>query len=201
MGALAEQRQNVSATVHELPSTLKTATATLGKVDRLATELKPASEELVQLAGPLERANRLSRPLSLEAEPLLREDIRPFVREARPLVRELGTTARRMVRSEPGLTRTFTVLNHFFNMLANNPGGAEGPEIADRIESYLFSLAWTSHQSLNLFSNQDAHGTGRPITTGGTCAIVRSTVNSQPQLEELLGLTGVLTDPNVCGGS
>ena len=161
--------------------------------------LKPASEELVQIAAPLERSNRLSRPLALEAEPLLREKIRPFVREARPLVSELGVTARRLVRSEPGLTRTFAVLNHLFNMLAHNPNGAEGPEVASRIESYLFSLAWTSHQSTNLFTNQDAHGTGRPITTGGTCSTIRSTVESQPQLEELLGLTGVLSDPNVCG--
>ena len=83
--------------------------------------------------------------------------------------------------------------------VATDGGGAEGPDVASRVESYLFSLAWTSHQSTNLFTNQDAHGTGRPITTGGTCSVIRSTVESQPQLEQLLGLTGVLTDPNVCG--
>lgn len=198
-GALAEQRQNVAATVHELPSTLRQATGTLDKVDRLGRVLKPASEELRQIADPLARNNRLTRPMALEAAPLLRDDIRPFVREARPLVSELGVTARRLVRSEPGLTRTFTVLNHLFNMLAHNPNGAEDASVADRVEGYLFDLAWTSHQSNNLFSNQDAHGTGRPITTGGTCSIIRGTVESQPQLEELLGLTGVLTDPNVCG--
>lgn len=198
-GALAEERVNVASTVRELPSTLRQATSTLGKVDRLGRELGPASDELRTLAGPLTRNNRLTRPMALEAAPLLRDDIRPFVREAGPLVSELGVAARRLVRSEPGLTRTFTVLNHLFNMLAHNPKGAEGPEVADRIEGYLFSLGWVGHQSDNLFSNQDAHGTGRPITTGGTCAIVRSTVESQPELEELLGLTGVLTDPNVCG--
>jgi phospholipid/cholesterol/gamma-HCH transport system substrate-binding protein len=198
-GALAEQRQNVASTVHELPSTLRQATSTLDKVDALGRILGPASDELRTLAGPLARNNRLTRPMALEATPLLRSDIRPFVREARPLVSELGVTARRLVRSEPGLTRTFTVLNHLFNMLAHNPNGAEDPSVADRVEGYLFDLAWTSHQSNNLFSNQDAHGTGRPITTGGTCSIIRSTVESQPQLEELLGLTGVLTDPNVCG--
>jgi phospholipid/cholesterol/gamma-HCH transport system substrate-binding protein len=198
-GALAEQRQNVAATIHELPSTLRQATGTLDKVDRLGRILGPASDELRTLAGPLARNNRLTTPMALEAEPLLRESIRPFVREARPLVRELGVTASRLVRSEPGLTRTFTVLNHLFNMLANNPGGAQGPDVAGRSEGYLFDLAWTSHQSDNLFSNQDAHGTGRPITTGGTCAIIRGSVESQPELEELLGLTGVLSDPNVCG--
>lgn len=200
-GALAEQRQNVASTIRELPSTLKQATSTLNKVDSLGRILGPASDELRTLAGPLTRNNRLTRPMALEATPLLREKIRPFVREARPLVRELGVTANRLVRSEPGLTRTFTVLNNLFNMLANNPNGAEGPDVANRSEGYLFDLAWTSHQSANLFSNQDAHGTGRPITTGGTCGIIRSTVNSNPELEELLGLTGVLTDPKVCGES
>jgi hypothetical protein len=137
--------------------------------------------------------------MALEAAPLLRDDIRPFVREARPLVSELGVAARRLVRSEPGLTRTFTVLNHLFNMLAHNPKGAEPPEVTDRIEGYLFSLAWTAHDTNNLFVNQDAHGTGRPITTGGTCSTLRTTLESQPELEELLGLSGVLSDPNVCG--
>jgi len=198
-GALAEQRQNVASTIRELPSTLRQATSTLGKVDRLGRVLGPASEELRQIAAPLARSNRLSRPLSLEAEPLLRTKIRPFVREARPFVGELGVTARRLVRAEPGLTRTFTVLNRFFNMLANNPNGAEGPDKAGRSEGFLFDLAWVGHQSNNLFSNQDAHGTGRPITTGGTCGVIRSTIASQPQLEELLGLTGALTDPRVCG--
>ena len=198
-GALANERQNVASTVRELPSTLKQATSTLGKVETLAEELRPASDELRTLAGPLERNNRLTRPMALEAAPILRDDIRPFVREAQPLVRELGVTARRLVRSEPGLTRTFTVLNNFFNMLAHTPNGAARPDVAGRSAGFLFDLAWTSHQSTNLFTNQDAHGTGRPITTGGTCAIIRSTVNSQPELEELLGLTGVLSDPRVCG--
>lgn len=198
-GALAEQRQNVASTIRELPTTLRQATSTLGKVDRLGRVLGPASESLRQIADPLERNNRLTVPLALEATPLLREKIRPFVREARPFVGELGIAAGRLARSEPGLTRTFTVLNRFFNMLAFNPKGAEDRDVAGRSEGFLFDLAWVGHQSNNLFSNQDAHGTGRPITTGGTCGIVRSTVASQPELEELLGLTGVLTDPNVCG--
>lgn len=198
-GALAEQRENVASTVRELPGALRQATTSLGKVDRLGRVLRPASDRLRTLAAPLERSNRLTRPTALEATPLLRDDIRPFVREAQPLVGELGVAARRLVRAEPGLTRTFTVLNRLFNMLAYNPNGREAPTAAGRAEGYLFSLAWVGHQSTNLFTNQDAHGTGRPITTGGTCSVVRSTVESQPELEELLGLTGVLTDPRVCG--
>ena len=60
------------------------------------------------------------------------------------------------MRSEPGLTRTFTVLNHLFNMLANNPDGAEGPDVADRVEGYLFDLAWVGARV-----DQPVHQPGR----------------------------------------
>ena len=69
------------------------------------------------------------------------------------------------------------MLNHFFNMLAHNPNGARGRRSkADRQEGYLFYLAWVGHQSTNLFGNADAHGPGRPFTTGGTCATLGQTV-------------------------
>ena len=57
------------------------------------------------------------------------------------------------------------------------------------------------HQVNNLFRALDAHGPGRPVTYGGTCAMVANTVGAQEELEGLLGLTGALTDPLVCGGA
>jgi phospholipid/cholesterol/gamma-HCH transport system substrate-binding protein len=147
----------------------------------------------------LRDANQRTRPFTTEAAPLLRTDIRPFVSELRPLVRSLEPALKDLVRGEPGLTRSFTVFNHFFNMLAHNPRGREGPEKADRDEGYLFHLGWVGHQSNNVFSNADAHGPGRPLTAGGTCTVLRGTVEQQPELEALLGLTGALTDPAVCG--
>ena len=47
----------------------------------------------------------------------------------------------------PDLTQHVRALNHFFNLLAYNPNGTEGPDKADRQEGYLFWLAWV-----------DAHG-------------------------------------------
>jgi phospholipid/cholesterol/gamma-HCH transport system substrate-binding protein len=147
----------------------------------------------------LREANTRTRPFTREAAPQLREAIRPFVREARPLVRTAGPAIADLVKGEPGLTRTFTVFNHFFNMLGHNPNGREAPGKAGRDEGFLFHLGWVGHQSNNVFSNADAHGPGRPLTLGGTCTTFRGTVEQQPQLEELLGLTGALTDPAVCG--
>lgn len=198
--ALASESANVSATVREFPSTLRQATTTLDRVDRMARLLGPTSDKLVPVAGAIVRANRATTPYALEAAPLLRRDIRPFVREALPLLRDLRPAARGLADASPDLTRSFVVLNHLFNLLAYNPRGREDPADPDREEGYLFHLAWLQHQVTNLFSSGDAHGTGRPLTTGGTCATIRGVVQSQPAAAMVFGFGGVLTDPTICGG-
>jgi len=198
--ALASESANVSATVREFPSTLRQATTTLDRVDRMARLLGPTSDKLVPVAGAIVRANRATTPYAREAAPLLRRDIRPFVREALPLMRDLRPAARGLADASPYLTRSFVVLNHLFNLLAYNPKGREDPSDPNREEGYLFHLAWLQHQVTNLFSSGDAHGTGRPITLGGTCATIRGIAASNPQATMILGLGGVLTDPTVCGG-
>jgi phospholipid/cholesterol/gamma-HCH transport system substrate-binding protein len=198
--ALASEQDGVAATVRELPSALQATRAALAEADRLGQELGPAAERLRPLPGALQRANAAVTPFAREAAPLLRRDVRPFVREARPLVQDLRPTAADLAAAEPGITRSLEVLNHLVNMLAHNPGGREGPEEAGRLEGFLFHLAWLGHQSTNLFSNADAHGVFRPVLLSGTCATLRQTATSNPPFGELLsGLTGVLTDPNVCG--
>jgi phospholipid/cholesterol/gamma-HCH transport system substrate-binding protein len=197
--SLASERTNVTATVHELPSALQTATQALRKVEAMGRELGPATGRMIPVVRQLDKTNAQVRPFALEAEPQVRADIRPFVRELRPFVRDLGPAVRDLAVAEPGLSRTFTVVNHLFNLLGYNPNGREDPGKAGRQEGYLFHLGWISHQSNSLFGNADAHGPGRPLSTGGTCTVIRGTATSEPELEELLGLTGVLTDPRVCG--
>jgi phospholipid/cholesterol/gamma-HCH transport system substrate-binding protein len=198
--ALASQSTNISATVRELPSTLRQATRTLRKVDTMARLLGPTSEKLIPVARAIVPANRATRPYALEAAPLLRRDIRPFVRAARPVVRDLRPAARDLVEAEPYLTRSFKVLNHLFNIVGYNQAGREPPEKTTRDEGYLFHLAWLQHQSANLFTPADAHGPGRPISQGGTCATIRAITEVEPQKILLEGLGGVLTDPAICGG-
>lgn len=199
--AIASERQNVSASVRELPPTLRQATTTLRKVEELAGVLGPAADAFRPAVVALGEANERTRPFALEAAPRIRDDIRPFVREARPLVRDLGPAARGLADGAPGLRRTFNGINRFFNLLAYNPNGREGPDDSDREEGYLFHTGWLVHQVNNLFRTLDAHGPGRPITYGGTCAIIENTLGASEELEALLGLTGALTDPLVCGGA
>ena len=198
--AFASERTNVSGTVRELPTALRETRIGLAKVQRMAKVLRPASLKLIPVAGALDRSNKATTPFALEAAPQIREDIRPFVRAARPVVRDLEPATHDLSEAEPGLTKSFTVLNHFFNMLGHNPGGREAPDKAAREEGYLFAFAWLGHQSTNLFSNQDAHGPQRTLTVGGTCATIAGTAQTFPEQEFGQLLSGVLTDPRVCGG-
>ena len=124
--AFAAERDNVAATVRELPCTLRQTTrhAEQGRArwrDVLAPDRRPAAPGgRARSSAPTRRR----RPFALEAAPLLRDDIRPFVREARPLVRDLRPAARDLVEAEPDLKRTFSVLNHLFNLLGLQPGRA-----------------------------------------------------------------------------
>ena len=193
--AFAHERDNIEATVHELPSTLQTASDALARVGRMARVLGPASDRLIPVARALRRSNVATRPFAVEAAPLLRADIRPFVREARPLVREIGPAAANLVEAEPNLKRTVAALNGLFNLLAFNSKGREGPEVAGRDEGYLFYFAWLAHQSVSLFSSQDAHGVFRPLVLAGTCNTLQNSLSALPG-----DILAPLYDTNVCGG-
>jgi phospholipid/cholesterol/gamma-HCH transport system substrate-binding protein len=196
-GAFASEDQNLRATVSELPDTLRRATVTLEKVRPFARELGPATRALAPAIEALDRANAQLRPFAREAEPIVRTQIRPFVREARPVVASLAPAARDLSRSFPPLVRSTKVLNQFFNMLAFNPGGREGPERPGREEGYLFWLAWASHQGINLQNIEDANGPMRPLFLTGTCATLTSLVQDEPILEFSLNLSPILA--TFCG--
>lgn len=195
----AAEDRNISRAVRELPHALRQTTDTLGKVERLAEVLGPAAENLRPAVRALGRSQVALRPLAREAEPLLRARIRPLVRDARPLVRDLRPAASDLARSTPELTRVFGVLNNFFNMAAFNPRGREGPDVAGREEGFLFWIAWVSHQSANLFATADAHGPFRPSLVSGSCQFFRGLATDQPELEFLMNLTPLLTNPELCG--
>ena len=128
------------------------------------------------------RPTRRSGRSPSEATPLLRDDIRPFVREARPLVRDLRPAPRRLADATPGLTRTFAALNHFFNLLAYNPNGREGPENAARQEGYLFWLAWAAaHGDRSCSPPPTPTARSGPVTIAAPCATVEQLDRGQPR--------------------
>ena len=197
--AYASEDRNISAAVNELPKALAQTTRTVGAVERLAEVLGPASDRLRPAIAALGRSQRALRPLSIEGEPLLRERIRPLVRDARPVVRDLSPAARDLRVGTPNLTRSFKVLNRLFNMAAYNKDGREAPGDADRDEGYLFYLGWLPHNSATVFATSDAHGPFRPSLVAGSCQTLRSLASDRPESEFALNLTPVLTNPAACG--
>jgi phospholipid/cholesterol/gamma-HCH transport system substrate-binding protein len=196
--AFASQEGNIQSTVEELPSALRETTQTLGKVETFARILRPSLDRLSPAVRRIDAANRALRPLAREATPTLRSEVRPFVRESRPLVRSLRPAARSLADSTPDLSRSFVVLNHLFNMIGFNEGGRQGPDVASRDEGYLFWIAWLGHNGGAVFSTSDATGIFRPVAIQATCATIKQTINDEPELEFLQGLTGALFDPRIC---
>jgi phospholipid/cholesterol/gamma-HCH transport system substrate-binding protein len=199
--SFAAERDSVEGLVRELPGALSATKDALGHVQTFAKVLPPAVDALIPVAKSLRASNERTRPFAEEAAPILRDQVRPFVRAARPTVRTLRPAARDLAKAEPALTRSFKGLNALFNLLGHNENGAEGPDKADRNEGYLFYLAWLGHQTANIFSNADAHGPLRALTVVASCATVRGLVQAQPGLEQALALEGPLTDPRICGGT
>ncbi|MEA2171425.1 MAG: phospholipid/cholesterol/gamma-HCH transport system substrate-binding protein [Solirubrobacteraceae bacterium] len=190
--ALGSEDRNVSATVHKLPGALQVTTQTLGDLKAFADQLGPTTAALTPTFQTLEQTNRIVTPIALRITPIIRDQVRPFVREAQPLVSNLRVAAGGLSSSLPDLTRAFVPLNHLFNLLGYNPNGREGKGVAGRDEGYSFYLAWLTHQTENLINIDDANGPMRPVFLTGTCQTITNLVNSTPALEFALGLSGLL---------
>lgn len=192
--AFASEDAALSETVDRLPGALRATTSALGDVRTFADELGPAADALRPTFDALDRANRVVTPVARRLTPVIADEVRPFVRTARPLVSDLRTASRGLAASLPDLTGSFVRVNRLFNMLGFNADGREGADVAGRDEGYLFWLAWLSHQTANLQNVDDGNGPMRPVFLTGTCQTLTELVNQQPELEFLMGLSGLLTE-------
>jgi phospholipid/cholesterol/gamma-HCH transport system substrate-binding protein len=202
-GRLAQEDRQVSTAVSRLPGALRQTHATLGRVQELGEVAGPAFESLRPAVRRIPAANAAVRPLAREAAPILRERIRPFVREAQPYVRTLRPAAENLEVASPDLREAFFELNRFFNQLAYNPGGREkltGDAAGDarRDEGLLFWLGWLSQNTTSIFSTADASGPYRRIVAMFTCSALLASVKQEPANELILGVSDVLNDPGLC---
>lgn len=192
LGAIASEDDALRDAVAELAPTLGQATRTLQAVKPFADELGPTTRALLPAVRELQTVNAAVSPFAREATPIVREQIRPFIRKAQPLVRDLAPAARGLARTFPELQRNLRSANTAANKLANNDNGREAPDKAGRDEGYLFHLGWLAHQTTNLQSNDDALGPQRPILLTGLCSTFTSLANDLPAAEFLLGLSPLL---------
>ena len=109
-----------------------------------------------------------------EGEPLLREQLRPLVRELQPLTRDLSPSLRDLDAVTPSLTSAFKVLRYLGNESAYNPPGKD--------EGNLFWLAWFFHNLNSGMSTEDAHGS----TYRGFAMIDCSLITKQNGVAQLL---------------
>lgn len=177
----ANQNDNVAESIALLPDTLDSTNEALAKagdlsvtLDKGLTALKPATKNLASSLKEIE-------PFSKLTTPALRDQIRPFARDAQPTVRKLVPVSAKVTQVTPDLRRFTEVLNSFFNTMAYDPPG-DGPNG----QSYLFYLPWAGHNTNSAFSSQD-----------GVSPLPRSMVSIQCGPLELLQVVLPKTNPYV----
>ena len=192
--AFANANQNISRAVADLPATLRQTTSTLLKVQTFANIVAPATHNLLPAVSAIPAANaatiELAHGVASPAHPVLRTEIRPFVRAARPLVRNLRPASQNLALATPNLSKAFDVLNHLFNDLGYYPGGNQ--------HGYLWWLAWADHNARTVFATQDANGDFRQLFIQASCASLAQIAQGIPGSEAVLAVTGILTSANVC---
>jgi phospholipid/cholesterol/gamma-HCH transport system substrate-binding protein len=202
---LAKEDTEISEAVARLPGSLNASERALANVRQFAPVLRSSLESLRPAIRKLPETNAAVTPFLRETEPILRTQIRPFVRAARPWTNDLRFAAQGTAKATPDLKKSFGELNRFFNMGAYNPGGAEGldgksiTEQRQRQEGLLYWLAWTAQNGTSLFSTADAQGPWRRVTicgvpaavlTGIVQGVVGDVSNSNPALGDLLTTPG-----------
>ena len=213
LGAFARENANISLAVSKLPATLRITTRTLRKVDTFSRVARPALQSLRRPFRQLDVANRAVRPFVREAYPILRDQIRPFIKIARPYVQDLRPAARGLAKATPDLSKALFELNRFFNMAAFNPNGAEPvpnnlPAARARDEGYLFWVAWVGHLTESIFSTSDSQGPFRRVLLGFTCDTLRAQVAAidfgplgSTLGNALLGLPDLVAPTGVCSST
>jgi phospholipid/cholesterol/gamma-HCH transport system substrate-binding protein len=191
LGAIADQDLNVRRAVSLLPGTLSTAKSTLGKVSRYAKVLGPTFNDLRPFARNLDEMNASVRRAA-ETAPIIRDQIRPFVRAARGPVSDLRPAAKSLAKTTPRLTDLATIINRLGNMAAYNPGGAQEPGTPGRDEGYLYWLGWLAHVGNSTFGSQDAHGVYRHIYLMATCNTAKSILATSPLAPAITGFGQLL---------
>ncbi len=203
--AMATENGNIQRALVDLPGTLTQTTQTLGKLQTFAGVLGHATGNLSQVAPAIIKANPAVTTFARKTTPIIRDQIRPFVRDSRPLVRALKPASVNLAQAAPNLTNSFVVLNHLFNMVGYNKSGPND-SVTDpkRDEGYLFWIAWLDHNAASVFGASDANGVYRALTQEGNCSTLNTEVGNiatplgQAQAS-LLGTLNVLLDPTLCG--
>ena len=146
----AKEEQSVQSTLRLLPGALAKTQSGLGKTAVASKLVGTTLHELLPFAKSLGPAQEATKQLANTTTPIFKNDIRPFAREIQPVIKQLEPSTIELSESFPKLAASFSVLNEFFNELANNPGSKK--------PGFLFFLDWANHNLNSVVSSADAHG-------------------------------------------
>ena len=153
--SFAAEQSNVREAVRLLPGALQATDRAVVKNDQLQTQLGPALGKLLPAAKGTAPALESLQGFAKATTPVLRDQLRPFTKEAGPTVATLKPASSDLAAAAPQLTTSFSSLNDLTNAIAYNPPGED--------EGYGFWLGWGGHLASSIFSMQDAMG---PIRRG-----------------------------------
>ncbi|MDX6585918.1 MAG: phospholipid/cholesterol/gamma-HCH transport system substrate-binding protein [Solirubrobacterales bacterium] len=195
LGAIAERDPDVQRFVARLPGTLTQAETTLNNLAELGEVLGPTFNSLRPFARNLPELNESNIQLAESSTPVVRDQIRPFVRAAREPIPDLRKAATRFGEATPHLRTSFSKLNRLANMAAFNPNGAEPAGTAGRDEGYLFWAGWLGHNTASIYSAGDGNGYYRRIYLSMGCEQLNDLVSDpNPIVQQLTQLVTGFTN-------
>jgi len=174
--AIATEDPDIQTAVGLLPGALEDTRDALAAAKGFGDELGPTFNSLRPFARNLPELNASTTELAETVTPIIRDEIRPFVRAAREPIPDLNRAAKKYSKAAPRLKTIASKLNTLGNMAAYNPRGQEAVGTAGRDEGYLFWAGWLSHNGSSVYPIQDGNGLYRRIYFTATACTLQNLV-------------------------
>lgn len=179
LAAVASQDGALRESLRLLPGTLRSARSTLVDAAPFARSLRRTLTAL-EPAVPRLRRTLVDAPATLQGLlPLPVAELRRFTAAVAPLGAQVRPAARDLGAALGPLTKAFAVIRDTTNILGYDPPGED--------KSYLFWLAWFSHNANSMLSTQDANGTVWRGMALFSCASVTQAGPAGAALQTILG--------------
>ena len=203
LAAIASEDPDVQNATRLLPGALGETRDALAAAKEFGDELGPTFNSLRPFARNLPQLNSSTTRLAETVTPVIRDQLRPFVRSAREPIPDIKAAARRLAKTAPNLDSVTTRVNHLTNMAAFNPRGKEPVGTDDRDEGYLYWAGLLAHNGVSPFAAQDGNGFYRRIYYTASCQNITNLLSGSPAGPVVTGLvTGLpaLFEPGApCG--
>jgi phospholipid/cholesterol/gamma-HCH transport system substrate-binding protein len=147
------QNAALAKSLELLPGTLQTAQPAFAKLDKLGATLTDGLKKLGPGVKDLGPTLVDFGTFAKQTTPVVRDQIRPFTREAQPTAKKLVPAAQRLAKATPDLARLTDELNVLVNELAFKPKGK-----GIKNQSYLYQVPWASHNTNSVLANSDGVG-------------------------------------------